>query len=101
MSSSVIEINIPNNTFASTDTTFSTSIYDIYNVRIIQDNFSIYNGINQLFMISANVIYFFLICFLYLFVALEEVDYQILGSSKDDQELNIENDEWSLWKLLN
>ena len=74
--------------------------FDIYKVKV----FRIYQLEKSDLIIFSNaidtVISFFLLAIIYCFVALEEADFQTLKASKGVNILDVESDEWSLWKLF-
>ncbi len=75
--------------------------FNIYNVRIIKNRSFAAEKLTNLFLVSERIIFIFLLLFIYLFVALEEIDHQFVLASNKYQRSEEDFDKWSIWNLLN
>ena len=69
--------------------------FQIYKLRFVPSKVSLSNKSQSFFDVAELVIYRFFILFLYMLVALEEADFQVLSTSPKYNS-DIESDEWSL-----
>ena len=74
--------------------------FETYNIRIIAHEPLSLDKSTNLFLISEKIIFIFLLLFIYLFVALEEIDHQIFLASNKHDRSEEEVDKWSVWRLL-